>query len=200
MNDELSLTLQEAIDSGFTEDELSATAVNKEADIAAASSAVSESDQKIEDNKHSIDARENRKRNTLAEFAKRRAAFTKKEFAGTWKSRLTDEGLLRQQEDGELAVLQASIDYGISLIEGLHRAKRAAALRLLESQRAWTKSMALLEAKRALDLSNAVIGSDPGIQLELKSSKCAAYCNKILELTELIAKHKAKEQLYGYSK
>src|ERR1700680_1400867 len=109
MNDALSILLQEAIACDLTEEQLAEAASAAAQAITSARAAVSIAETALESNRTSINVREGRATNQAAEMAKRRAAFTKKYYLGTFKAGLGDEAALRIQEDAEHSILLDSI-------------------------------------------------------------------------------------------
>ncbi len=198
MDDAITQLLNQAIASNLTSDELLASVADATTAIAAAHEALSDKNQAETSNRESIAVRAKRLATLLEETQERRNAFIKKFYRGSFKFGLADESSTWVSEDAQAQILRASIAHGEGLIEDFNRAKRAATLRLLETQRDWCHAQGVLEAHRAYQLFLPVLQNDPGAKIDLKSSKTAAYATKILEMEKLISDYKAKEAQYGY--
>lgn len=196
MDDAITILLREAIDCDAAQ--LLASITDSEAAIAAARQAVSDAEQAEIDNRESIAVREKRLAALLDDTGKRRNKFVKDYFENkSFKYGLKDESAVWVTENAQVEILRASIAYGLNLIEGLGRAKRAAMLLLLQEQHKWLTFKGLLEAHRAYQLFIPVLQNDPGAKIDLKASKTAAYSEKILEFEKLIADFRSREVLYG---
>jgi hypothetical protein len=195
--DALEQLLNEAINCGLDEQQLRLAVADAETAITEARQSLSDKDQSEIDNRESITCRARRLGTLLEETGKRRNDFIKKYYRGSFKFGLADESATWVSEDAQAQILRASITFGESLLEGLHRAKRAATLHLIESQRNWCHAQGLLEAHRAYQLFLPVLQNDPGAKIDLKASKAAAYSTKILEMEKLISEFKAREAQYG---
>jgi hypothetical protein len=197
MDDALTILLNEAVNGGFTEDELRLGAADAETAIAKAREKLADAESAIEDNAHSIKIRQQRSDTMAAETAKRRSSYNKKFYAGTYKSSLVDESAERIQEDMQHSILLDSVRYGESLIEGLYRAKRLATRSLLASQGAWCRAQGLVECAVAFRLFSEVLRNDANAKIDLKGTKCDSYARKVTEFENLIHQFDLKEATYG---
>jgi hypothetical protein len=197
MDDALSELLREAMECGLSQEQLRTAVADAENEITAARQALSDADQAETSNRESIAVREKRLATLLQETSKRRNDFIKKYYRCNFKLGLSDEATAWVGENAQAEILRASVTYGLNLIEGLHRAKRAATLRVLEKQRDWCHAAGIAEAHLAWQLFLPVLKNDPGATLNLASSKSSDYATKTLELEKQIAEHKSKEVPYG---
>jgi hypothetical protein len=184
-HDALEQILNEAI--ACDADRLGSDAKESEGLLAAARSAVSDTEAAIEANHDSVNVRSISDTKITGEETKRRAIYDKTAFLGTYKRSHLEEATLRLTADAEHKVRLAAIDYGLSLVPGLENARTKATLEVLKASKQWVHCQGLVEAKRAHSLFLPILENDPGATIDLKSSKTAAYALKELEFDRLIS-------------